>query len=546
MPVLSTPAGSAICQLSVLWDSLGAMKCGTCNAEVDKALGRCHICGAGLPNHHQLVGVESGMEEQTDVSGSVEPPSGVEQPVPKVVSAFEPLPETKVLNREGAADTSPEPAYWLWIGDQAQPVSGVSQLRSLLSQGWLSEAAPVYDPSQGRWVEVKLLVGTWQGNELQGIGGAPPATSSTAELDSWEEAARRGKEAEEAAARADYAAALGIYEQLKKENPGYPLVRRRIRELKALIDRNMGPEPTMIGEGSSPHIDALLGGGGFHTPHRGPDPPPPQLQELIQEGIRQADPGPAGAGPELPPNLPPETGSPAGLSEAAGIQPPGGEEPFLLSPRESVPIQDPQQLRPSPGPATGGAKRPDTFELARGQWLPEQSVPAPGPGPLSHSVDVGLPVPFPAMLQLVHGRLEVCGSTAYLLDGQPPSLLRVEIHSGLVSAIVQLPEGSDSICLGNGVVAVTCTARDTVLLFDAGSLAMDRQLQTGPAPSAVAIVGDLLVTTCRGDNTLRAIRLSSSQEELVLETGATPAALVATGHGVLVVFEDGSAMSVAL
>jgi len=94
-------------------------------------------------------------------------------------------------------------------------------------------------------------------------------------------AARLGRQAEEAASKRNYAKAIAIYEQIRSLGVRYPLLNRRLKELRRVASHTTKEEDTHIGE------PALRGRSGTFVsekrPHASQNLPP--LEELARKSL---------------------------------------------------------------------------------------------------------------------------------------------------------------------------------------------------------------------------------------------------------------------
>lgn len=123
---------------------------------------------------------------------------------------------------------------------QNYPLSSLEGLKELLRTGLIRPETPVLHRAKGRWFEAHKFPGVDQEGVLD--------PESTHELEVGDTdtaaggvegrtvlAARLGREAEEAATAGDIERAIAIYEEVLHVNPRYPLVKKRLRQLRALL-----------------------------------------------------------------------------------------------------------------------------------------------------------------------------------------------------------------------------------------------------------------------------------------------------------------------
>jgi hypothetical protein len=125
------------------------------------------------------------------------------------------------------------------------PLMHADMLRQLLEDKWIRPETPVLHQQQGKWYEASKFPGI--------AGNAEFDPESTIQLDVKSPhtqtpeqaavenrarlAAKLGREAEDAVAVGDIGRAIAIYEEIAQVNPRYPLIQRRLRELRAMLER---------------------------------------------------------------------------------------------------------------------------------------------------------------------------------------------------------------------------------------------------------------------------------------------------------------------
>lgn len=135
--------------------------------------------------------------------------------------------------------------------EQNYPLSTMDALAELLDGGWILPDTPVFHHITERWFEANKCPGLRDHDAYDPDNTKRLQVSDSSRGDDEGEpeegrlvlAAKLGRQAEEAASRQEYSLAIEIYEKVLQLNKRYPLVKKRLSELRRKLADGSGPVP---------------------------------------------------------------------------------------------------------------------------------------------------------------------------------------------------------------------------------------------------------------------------------------------------------------
>ncbi len=133
--------------------------------------------------------------------------------------------------------------------EQNYPLATMDALAELLDGGWILPDTPVFHHILERWFEANQCPGLRDADAYDPDNTKRLQVSDAARGEGEDEpeegrlvlAAKLGRQAEEAASRQEYSLAIEIYEKVLQLNKRYPLVTKRLRELRRKLADGSGP-----------------------------------------------------------------------------------------------------------------------------------------------------------------------------------------------------------------------------------------------------------------------------------------------------------------
>lgn len=211
------------------------LTCGHCGTKVQNEQSSCPICGRPLAKPSKAIrgsGVELFRQTLTAPMLAVDP-------------SFDPKmrPELQHLLQKWKASSS-QSVLALHLMGQNYPLSDIQALRELLQAGLILPDTPVFHRWKDRWFSAEQCPGLHSKEPIDpddtkrldgsDLGEENPTKPSEPQMIL---AARLGNMAEEAASQNDDVRAIEIYEEVLRLHPHYPLVKKRLRQLRQkLVD----------------------------------------------------------------------------------------------------------------------------------------------------------------------------------------------------------------------------------------------------------------------------------------------------------------------
>ena len=146
-------------------------------------------------------------------------------------------PELVQLLREFAPSRG-EGGIAVHLVGQNFPLGNHEQLTTLLDKNLIRPDTPVFEHESGRWFEASRF----PGQQVARVSTPTPPQSDT-HSGGLVLAAKLGREAEQAASAGEIAKAIDIYKEVLNLNPRYPLVKKRLRELKQMLGAELSVKP---------------------------------------------------------------------------------------------------------------------------------------------------------------------------------------------------------------------------------------------------------------------------------------------------------------
>lgn len=214
------------------------MTCWQCGASQPPNAQTCLRCGANLHRSNEGSGSQHKPSRRT-MTGSMLAMDPSINPMlrPELVSILE---KNKV--RPSQAKVS------VHLMEQNYPLRSMEALCELLDGGWILPDTPVFHHSTERWFEANQCPGlrnsdAYDPENTKRLHVSEPSDGSSdgdPEEGRLVLAAKLGRQAEEAASGQDYSLAIEIYEKVLQLNKRYPLVKKRLRELRRKLSESGG------------------------------------------------------------------------------------------------------------------------------------------------------------------------------------------------------------------------------------------------------------------------------------------------------------------
>jgi hypothetical protein len=160
-------------------------------------------------------------------------------------------PELSKKLKEASPEPGQRPFCYIHLMGQNYPLSSREDLCHLLDQKWIREDTPAYHQKTGRWYEALRYP------QLREKPVSPKKSDAESEggVDGLLLAAQYGKEAETAAAEGNFKLAISLYEKIVALKVRYPLVKKRLKELRKLDESGvLVPPPAPRQDKSDPSL----------------------------------------------------------------------------------------------------------------------------------------------------------------------------------------------------------------------------------------------------------------------------------------------------
>ena len=140
------------------------------------------------------------------------------------------------------------------------------------------------------------------------------------------------------------------------------------------------------------------------------------------------------------------------------------------------------------------------------------------------------------------------GAAVFLLDEESGYLSRMDLANGRIDARILVGYGPDSVMYlpDQGLLAVSLSLSQQVVLLDPLSLAVKRTLRTGSNPQGLAVSGNQLYVAENDDNTVSVIDLSDFKTVGRVAVGFGPRRLLSTDNQLYVSNQQEGTLSVLM